>query len=59
MVKVLTFLHKELKIFYVVAELGGYLGMILGVSLLHLESLFKSFMISKVDRAEIDVYHDM
>ena len=59
MVKVLTFLHKELKIFYVVAELGGYLGMILGVSLLHLESLFKSFMISKIDRAEIDGYHDM
>ena len=55
----MTFLHKELKIFYVVAELGGYLGMILGVSLLHLESLFKSFMISKIDRAEIDGYHDM
>ena len=36
--------------FHLVAELGGYLGMILGVSLLHLENVFESIdKQSKID----------
>ena len=36
---------------FLVAELGGYLGMILGVSLLHLENLFQSIdKQSKIDK---------
>ena len=39
-----------LKFFDLVAELGGYLGMILGVSLLHLENVFESIdKQSKID----------
>ena len=38
------------KFFDLVAELGGYLGMILGVSLLHLENVFESIdKQSKID----------
>ena len=39
------------KFFDLVAELGGYLGMILGVSLLHLENVFQSIdKQSKIDK---------
>ena len=37
-------------VLFLVAELGGYLGMILGVSLLHLENVFQSIdKQSKID----------